>query len=64
MLFGLGISFSGFWVEAIDGVKLHLLDVIQPEQYADMTTVALGNWVYEMMAADLGPDLVSQDTEM
>ena len=45
-------------------VELHLLDVIQPEQYAGMTTVALGNWVYEMMAQDLGPELVAPLEEM
>ena len=45
-------------------VELHLLDVIQPEQYAGMTTVALGNWVYQMMADDLGPELVAQEEEM
>ena len=45
-------------------VELHLLYVIQPEQYAGMTTVALGNWVYQMMAEDLGPELVSQEEEM
>ena len=44
-------------------VQLHLIDVISPEQYAGMNTVALGNWVYEMMAEDLGPELVSQDEE-
>ena len=45
-------------------VDLHLVDVIQPEQYAGMNTVALGNWVYQMMAEDLGPELVSQDAEI
>lgn len=44
-------------------VELHLLDVITPEQYAGMTTVALGNWVYQMMAQDLGPDLVAEEEE-
>ncbi len=44
-------------------VQLHLLDVIRPEQYAGMTTVALGNRVYEMMAKDLGPDLVAPEEE-
>ncbi|MBQ6997848.1 MAG: 1-acyl-sn-glycerol-3-phosphate acyltransferase [Oscillospiraceae bacterium] len=44
-------------------VELHLLDVIWPEQYAGMTTVALGNRVYEMMAEDLGPDLVAREEE-
>jgi len=45
-------------------VQLHLVDVIQPEQYAGMTTVALGNQVYQMMAQDLGPELVAQDEEI
>jgi len=45
-------------------VQLHLLDVISPEQYAGMTTVALGNWVYQMMAEDLGPELVAPVEEM
>lgn len=40
-------------------VELHLLDVIQPEQYANMTTVELGETIYRMMADDLGPELVS-----
>ena len=44
-------------------VDLHLVDVIQPEQYAGMNTVALGNWVYQMMAEDLGPELVAQVEE-
>ncbi len=42
-------------------VQLHLLEVIQPEQYEDMTTVELGDMVYQMMANDLGPDLVSHE---
>lgn len=42
-------------------VHLHLLDVIQPESYAGMTTVELGNHVYEMMAQDLGPENVSTE---
>lgn len=42
-------------------VYLHLLDVIQPEDYAGMTTVELGNRVYEMMARDLGPENVSTE---
>ena len=45
-------------------VELHLLDVIQPEQYAEMNTVELGNQIYEMMAQDLGPELVSAEEEM
>jgi len=42
-------------------VHLHLLDVIQPEQYAGMTTVELSEKIYAMMAQDLGPELVSQE---
>lgn len=42
-------------------VHLHLLDVIQPEQYQGMTTVDIGNMVYEMMAQDLGPENVSNE---
>lgn len=39
-------------------VHVHLLDVLQPEDFAGMTTVELGEKVYRMMADDLGPDLV------
>lgn len=35
-------------------VHLHLVDVIQPEQYKGMTTVALSDLVYEKMIGDLG----------
>lgn len=42
-------------------VHLHLLDVIQPETYAGMSTVELGNLVYDMMAQDLGPENVSTE---
>ena len=44
-------------------VDLHLIKTIQPEEYAEMTTVELGEWIYQMMAADLGPDLVAQEQE-
>lgn len=44
-------------------VYLHLVDVIQPEQYQGMTTVDLGNMVYEMMARDLGPENVSTEED-
>lgn len=37
-------------------VKLHLLDVIQPEQLQGKTTVEIAQQVYDMMAADLGPE--------
>lgn len=43
-------------------IHLHLLAVLQPEEFAQMTTVELGNKVHAMMAEDLGPDLVLQET--
>ncbi len=39
-------------------VHLHLLEVIQPQQFQGMTAVELGNWVHSMMAEDLGPENV------
>ena len=42
-------------------IDLHLIKIIQPEEYAGMTTVELGDMVYQMMAEDLGPDRVSQE---
>lgn len=39
-------------------VELHLLDVITPEQFQDCTTVDIADRVYNLMAADLGPDKV------
>lgn len=42
-------------------VQLNLVDVIQPEQYAGMSTVELGNMIYEIMARDLGPENVSNE---
>ena len=44
-------------------IHLHLLKVIQPEEFADITTVELGNRIHTMMAEDLGPDLVLQQGE-
>ena len=44
-------------------VQLHLLDVIAPEQYAGMSTVELGNKIYEMMVQDLGPENISADAD-
>ena len=37
-------------------IQLHLVDVIQPEEYKGMSTVELGDKVYEMMIADLGEE--------
>ncbi len=42
-------------------VELHLVGVIPAEEVRGANTVALGERVYEMMAADLGPDLVAQE---
>ena len=42
-------------------VYLHLLKVLQPEDYAGMTAVELGDMVHSMMAEDLGPELVLQE---
>lgn len=39
-------------------VHLHLLDVIQPEDFADKNTVQIAEEVYAMMAQDLGPENV------
>ena len=45
-------------------VHLHLVDVIEPEEYENLTTVALSDRIHEMMARDLGPELVLHyDTE-
>ena len=42
-------------------IHLHLVDVISPEQYAGMSTIELGNMVYEIMARDLGPENISNE---
>ena len=42
-------------------VHLHLLKVLQPEEFAGMTAVEVGDLVHKMMAEDLGPDLVLQE---
>ena len=44
-------------------VEVRLLQVIQPEEYEELTTVELSDRIYQMMADDLGPELVSQDEE-
>lgn len=43
-------------------IHLHLVDVLQPEDFAGMTTVDIANRVHTIMAEDLGPDLVLQET--
>ena len=42
-------------------VEVRLLAVIGPEEYEGLTTVELSERIYEMMAADLAPDLVSEE---
>ena len=51
---------NGFRLKKTD-VDLHLVDVISPEAYEALSTVELGNLVYEMMAQDLGPENVSAE---
>lgn len=41
-------------------IHMHLVGVVQPEEYQALSTVELGNKIHAMMAADLGPDLVWQ----
>ena len=43
-------------------VHLHLVGVVQPEAFEGLTTVDIANRVHTMMAEDLGPDLVLQET--
>ena len=42
-------------------IEVSVLDVITPERYADLGTTELAQQIYELMAADLGPDQVSQE---
>lgn len=42
-------------------IHLHLLAVIQPEEFEGVTAVELGSRIHTMMAEDLGPDLVLQE---
>ena len=44
-------------------VELHLLDVIPAEQIQDQTTVEVAERIYEMMAADLGPENILSPEE-
>ncbi len=41
-------------------VELNVLQVIMPEAYAGKTTVEISEQVYELMARDLGPELVAE----
>ena len=42
-------------------VQLHLLDVLYPEDIQGMTAVQVGTHVHQMMADDLGEDLVLKE---
>ena len=44
-------------------VQFHVLGVVQPDAYKDMTAVELGQLVHGMMAEDLGPERVLQVEE-
>ncbi len=44
-------------------VKLHLVGVIPAEELKAVTAIDVANRAYQMMADDLGPDLVAQKTE-
>lgn len=44
-------------------VQLHLVEVIAPEFYENMTAFELGEYVHSLMAKDLGPELVLQYEE-
>ncbi len=45
-------------------IELHLLDVITPEEMQGRTTTDIGEQIYRMMAADLGPDYAPLDAEI
>ena len=42
-------------------VELNVLRVIEPEEYRGMNTVQLSDWCHDLMAEDLGPELVAED---
>lgn len=42
-------------------VHMHLVGVVQPEEWEGLTTVDVADRVHTMMAEDLGPDLVWQE---
>ncbi len=43
-------------------IHLHIVGVMQPEAYENLTTVDIADRVHGMMAEDLGPDLVLKET--
>lgn len=44
-------------------IEMHLLDVITPEQQAGRTATDIADQIYQMMAADLGPDYAPLEAE-
>jgi len=42
-------------------LKLHVVEVVQPEEYAGITAVELGNRIHAAMAADLGPEYAPEE---
>ncbi len=42
-------------------IDLHLLTVIEPEEYQGVTTVELADRIYTIMAQDLGPEYVPEE---
>lgn len=42
-------------------IEVSVLATIQPEEYKDLTTVDLGERIYQLMAEDLGPENVAQE---
>ena len=44
-------------------IELHLIDVISVEAQQGRTATDIGEQIYQMMAADLGPDYAPLDAE-
>lgn len=42
-------------------IQFHVVGVVQPEEYEQLSTVELASKVHQMMADDLGPELVLQE---
>ena len=42
-------------------LEMKVLDVIPAEELVGVTTVDIAHRCYDLMAADLGPDLIAED---
>lgn len=42
-------------------IELHVVKVMQPEEYEGITTVEMGEQIHALMAADLGPDYAPEE---